>query len=96
MDKQTVHKVASLAKIALNEEETEKLVPQLSGIIGWIEQLAEVNTENVEPLASVVEIPLQLRPDEQNDGGYADKVLKNAPEETQGFFVVPKIVEQEE
>lgn len=93
MDKQTVLKVARLARIETSEEEAEKLVPQLNNIIGWIEQLGEVDTDNVEPLANVANIDLPLRKDEVNDGACADKVLANAPEETQGFFVVPKVVE---
>ncbi len=93
MDKQTVLKVARLARIETSDAEAEKLVPQLSNIIGWIEQLGEVDTENVAPLANVVNIELPLRKDEVTDGDCADKVLANAPEDTQGFFVVPKVVE---
>ncbi len=95
MDKQTVMKVARLARIETTEEEAEKLVPQLGNIIGWIEQLSDVNTDNVEPLANVGDITLPLREDQVSDGDCAEKVLANAPEETQGFFVVPKVVEQE-
>ncbi len=93
MDKETVKKVASLAKIKMDDEELENIAPQLSGIIKWVEQLAQVNTDNVEPLSSVVDIPLPLREDIVNDGNYVDKILSNAPEETQGYFVVNKIVE---
>lgn len=93
MDIQDVLKVARLARIETTDAQAEKLVPQLNNIIGWIEQLAEVDTDNVEPLANVVNIELCLRKDEINDGDCADKVLANAPEETQGFFVVPKVVE---
>lgn len=95
MDKQTVMKVARLARIETSEEEAEKLVPQLSNIIGWIEQLSEVDTDNVAPLANVGDIELPLREDKISDGDCVEKVLANAPEETQGFFVVPKVVEQE-
>ncbi len=93
MDKQTVAKVARLARIEMSDAELEKMAPQLSNIIGWIEQLSEVDTDDVEPLANVVNIDLALRTDEVTDGACADKVLANAPEETQGFFVVPKVVE---
>ena len=96
MDKETVRKVATLARIEMNEEELERLAPQLSHILSWVEQLGEVNTDNVAPLPSPVDIPLKLRTDEVTDGACPDKVLANAPEETQGFFVVPKVVEQEE
>ncbi|MCL4677672.1 MAG: Asp-tRNA(Asn)/Glu-tRNA(Gln) amidotransferase subunit GatC [Alphaproteobacteria bacterium] len=93
LDKATVKKVAGLARLAMNDEQLDRMAPQVSGIINWIEQLAEVNTDNVEPLSSVVDITLPLRKDEVNDGGYVEKVLANAPEATQGYFVVPKIVE---
>lgn len=95
MDKDTVAKVARLASIEMNDDELEKLAPQLSNILGWIEQLSEVDTDNVEPLANVVDIELALRKDEITDGDVRDKVLANAPEDTQGFFVVPKVVDQE-
>ena len=96
LDKETVKKVAKLAHLEMKDDELEKLVPQLNGIIDWGEQLSEVDTDNVEPLASVTDIDLPLRKDEVNDGQCADKVLGNAPEETMGFFVVPKVVETEE
>tara|TARA_R110001592_G_scaffold16881_10_gene71659 strand:+ start:21039 stop:21326 length:288 start_codon:yes stop_codon:yes gene_type:complete len=93
LDKETVRKVASLARIRMNDEELERMAPQLSKIIGFIEQLGEVDTDNVEPLANVVDITLPLREDAVTDGDCVEKVLKNAPEETQGYFVVPKVVE---
>ncbi len=95
LDEQTVRKVARLANIEIQDGDVERIGTQLSGIIQWVEQLGEVDTDNVEPLANVVNIDLHLRKDEVTDGDCADKVLANAPEETQGFFVVPKIVEQE-
>ncbi len=93
LDKKAVQKVASLARIRMNDDELKQMAPQLSKIIGFVEQLAEVNTDNVEPLASVVDITLPLREDIVNDGDCIDKILKNAPEQTQGYFVVPKVVE---
>lgn len=93
MDKQTVKKVARLARIRLNDEQVEKLVQPLSNIMGFVEQLGEVDTDNVEPQASVVDITLPLREDVANDGDCPEKVLANAPEQTQEFFVVPKVVE---
>lgn len=96
LDEKTVRKVARLANIEINDNDIERIGGELSGILEWVEQLSEVNTDNVEPLANVVNIDLALRKDEVTDGNCADKVLANAPEETQGFFVVPKIVEQEE
>lgn len=93
LDKETVAKVARLARIRMTDEELERMAPQLSNIIGFVEQLSEIDTDNVEPLANVVDITLALREDEVNDGGKPDKVLANAPEQAQGYFVVPKVVE---
>lgn len=93
MDKETVAKVASLARLELTEEELEKYVPQLGNIISFVEQLAEVDTDGVEPLPSPVDIPLRLRADEITDGACAEKVLANAPEELEDYYVVQKIVE---
>ena len=93
LDKKTVKKVSTLAHIEMTDEDLEKMAPKLENIITWVEQLEEVNTENVEPLSSVANIDLPLRKDEVNDGQCVDKVLKNAPETTQGYFVVSKIVE---
>ncbi|MEM6812313.1 MAG: Asp-tRNA(Asn)/Glu-tRNA(Gln) amidotransferase subunit GatC [Pseudomonadota bacterium] len=93
LSKQDIAKVASLARIEMQDDELEKYAPQLSNIIGWVEQLSEVDTDNVEPLASVVDIKLSLRQDEVTDGGYPKEILANAPEELEGFFVVPKVVE---
>ncbi|MBL4804239.1 MAG: Asp-tRNA(Asn)/Glu-tRNA(Gln) amidotransferase subunit GatC [Alphaproteobacteria bacterium] len=95
LDEQTVRKVARLANIEIADSDVDRIGTQLSGILQWVEQLGEVDTDNVEPLANVVNIDLHLREDEVTDGDCADKVLANAPEETQGFFVVPKVVEQE-
>ena len=88
-----VKKVARLARLEMSDEQCTIYQPQLNKILGFIEQLAEVNTDNVEPLASVVDIPLELRADVVNDGGGVDKVLANAPETASGFYVVPKVVE---
>jgi aspartyl-tRNA(Asn)/glutamyl-tRNA(Gln) amidotransferase subunit C len=93
LDKKTVAKVASLARLKVSDDDLEKYGPQLSNIIQFVEQLAEVDTENVEPLASVVDITLRLREDEVTDGGMQKEVLANAPETLEGFFVVPKVVE---
>ena len=93
IDKQTVLKVANLNCLAIDDATAEKMVPELNNIMGFIEQLSEVDTEGVEPLANVVDIPLTLRKDEVSDGDCRDKVLANAPESMQGFYVVPKVVE---
>jgi aspartyl-tRNA(Asn)/glutamyl-tRNA(Gln) amidotransferase subunit C len=93
LDKETVKKVARLARIEMSDQELDVYGPQLNNIIGFIEQLAEVDTDNVEPLPSPVNIALHLREDVVNDGNITDSVLKNAPEEMEDFFVVPKVVE---
>lgn len=88
-----VAKAARLARLALSDEELKAYTPKLAGIMKWIEQLGEVNTDNVEPLANVVDIQLSLREDEVTDGNNPDAVLANAPETASGFYVVPKVVE---
>ena len=93
IDAATVRKVARLARIAEPEERLESLASELNGIIAWIEQLAEVDTDGIEPMTSAVAITAPLREDVVNDGGDAAKVLFNAPKSADGFFVVPKVVE---
>lgn len=96
LDKEQVAHIARLARIRVTDEELEGYAPQLNNIISWVEQLNEVDTENVEPLANVVDIALNLRRDDITDGNIQKDVLSNAPEELEGFYVVPKIVEQGE
>lgn len=93
MDKDATRKVARLSHLEMDEEKLDLMGPQLNGILKWVEQLEEVDTETVEPLANVANIELKLRKDEVNDGGDPDKVLANAAEKVQGFYVVPKVVE---
>lgn len=93
IDKNTVKKVAGLARLRLTEAEMEKYAGQLNNIMGFVEQLNEVNTDNVAPLPSPVDMPLPLRRDAVTDGGDAGAVLANAPETMEGFYVVPKVVE---
>ncbi|WP_304169784.1 Asp-tRNA(Asn)/Glu-tRNA(Gln) amidotransferase subunit GatC [Phenylobacterium aquaticum] len=93
IDAATVRKVARLARIAEPEEKLESLAQELSGIMAWIEQLAEVDTDGVEPMTSAVAVALPLREDVVTEGGDAAKVLSNAPKSIGGFFVVPKVVE---
>ena len=93
MDKDTVKKVAKLARLDVTEEDLDYYAPQLQNIMKWFEELREVDTEGVEPLASVSEINARLREDVINDGDIQDRVLSNAPENLEGFFVVPKVVE---
>ncbi len=93
IDKATVAKIARLARIHVAEEKREALASELSNILGWVEQLGEVDTENVAPMTSVVEVRLPERDDVITDGDCRDDVLANAPETDAGFFVVPKVVE---
>lgn len=91
--KEDIVKIARLARIHLTEDEVQKRTDNINGILQWIEQLNEVDTDGVEPLRDIVGTELALRTDEVTDGGYVEKILANAPEDTQGFFVVPKVVE---
>lgn len=93
IDAATVRKVAKLARIAEPEERLEPLAKELSGILDWIEQLNEVDTDGVEPMTSVVHQGLPMREDVVTDGGDPAKVLANAPKAAKDFFVVPKVVE---
>jgi aspartyl-tRNA(Asn)/glutamyl-tRNA(Gln) amidotransferase subunit C len=93
VDASTVRKIAQLARIAATPEEVEAMVPELNNILGWIEQLSEVDTEGVAPLAAVIPNHLRLRDDVVTDGGRRDEVLKNAPQAEHGFFAVPKVIE---
>lgn len=93
MDKNTVFKIARLARLRITDEEADIFAGKLGHIIGWVEQLEEVETEGIKPLANVVDIPPRMRADAVNDGGIQKDILANAPEEQQGYFVVPKIVE---
>jgi len=88
-----VRHIAKLARIAMSDAELERLVPELNNILGWVEQLGEVDTDGVEPLATVVDQKLRLRDDVVNDGNIRDAILANAPEAQHGFFAVPKVIE---
>ena len=91
--KDDVRKVARLSRIAVPEARLETLAEELTGIMGWIEQLNEVDIEGVEPMTSVVAAQLPMREDEVTDGNIPEQVLANAPKSEEGFFVVPKAVE---
>lgn len=93
MDKATVKKVATLARLAITDAEQDKFAVQLSGILKWIEQMNEVDTSKVEPLTNVVNIDARLREDAVTDGNIQADILANAPETLEGFFVVPKVME---
>jgi aspartyl-tRNA(Asn)/glutamyl-tRNA(Gln) amidotransferase subunit C len=88
-----VRHVAKLARIAMSDVEVEALVPEFNNILGWVEQLAEVDTDGIEPLTAVIDNKLRLRDDVVNDGDVRDDILKNAPDAQHGFFAVPKVIE---
>ena len=93
IDAATVRKVARLARIAEPEEKLEPLARELSGIMAWIEQLNEVDTDGVEPMTSAVHMPAPMREDVVTEGGDPELVLSNSPKRAGSFFVVPKVVE---
>ena len=88
-----VRHIAKLARIAMSDEEIERLAPELNNILGWIEQLGEVNTDGVEPLTAVIDQKLRFRDDVVTEGNIRDEILANAPEAQHGFFAVPKVIE---
>ncbi len=93
VDKETVQRVARLARIAVTDEQAEALREELNTILGFVEQLNEVDVTGVEPLTSVVETSMKMRDDVVTDGDIAEKVVANAPEGADHFFAVPKVVE---
>ena len=93
VDTATVRHIAKLARIAVSDAEAEALAPELNNILGWIEQLQEVDVSGVEPMTAVIPNTLRLREDVVTDGGVRDQVLKNAPVAEHGFFAVPKVIE---
>ena len=93
IDAATVRKVAKLAHIRESEDRLEGLAKELSGILQWIEQLGEVDTDGVEPMASAVALALPMREDVVTEGGNPADILANAPAVRGAFFVVPKVVE---
>ncbi|MGI8944322.1 MAG: Asp-tRNA(Asn)/Glu-tRNA(Gln) amidotransferase subunit GatC [Qipengyuania sp.] len=98
VDKATVAKIASLARINMSDAELERMVPELNQILDWVEQLGEVDVTGVEPMTAVIPNTLRLRADEvdadpQTGGGRREDVLANAPAAEHGFFGVPKVIE---
>ena len=92
LDAQTVAKIARLARIKLTDEQKTHYTSEISGILKWVEQLGEVNTDNVPQLTSVSAVKLPWREDKVTDGNQQEAILKNAPNE-HGCFVVPKVME---
>ena len=93
LDAATVRRIAKLARLRVEEPDIERLQGELNGILGWIEQLAEVDVEGVAPLTGGAQIALRLRPDVVTDGDMAEAVLANAPDRVGAFYTVPKVVE---
>jgi aspartyl-tRNA(Asn)/glutamyl-tRNA(Gln) amidotransferase subunit C len=93
VDTETVLRIANLARIAMSEEEAERLKPELNNILGWVEQLGEVDTSGVEPLAMVIANHTRMREDVVTDGDKRDEILANAPLAEHGFFAVPTVIE---
>jgi len=93
VDTETVRKIASLARIAVTDGEVEAMTGELNNILGWVEQLGEVDTDGVEPLATVIDQELRLREDVVTDGDCRDDIVRNAPDAQHGFFAVPKVIE---
>jgi|SRR5215469_12068068 len=93
VDDKTVRRIATLARIALAEEQVAPMAQELNGILSWVEQLGEIDVEGVPPMTSVVEQRLRMREDVVTEGNTAEALMKNAPEAADDFFVVPKVVE---
>jgi aspartyl-tRNA(Asn)/glutamyl-tRNA(Gln) amidotransferase subunit C len=93
IDRETARRVAHLARLRVADDQLDAIAGELSRILAFAEQLAEVDVTGVEPMTSVTPMKLRLRPDAVTDGGVRDKVLANAPQAREGFFVVPKVVE---
>jgi aspartyl-tRNA(Asn)/glutamyl-tRNA(Gln) amidotransferase subunit C len=93
VDKETVKRVARLARIAVSDEEAESLKGELNTILGFVEQLNEVDVTGVEPMTAVIPMSARMRDDVVTDGEIADKIVANAPARADAFFAVPKVVE---
>lgn len=93
VDINTVKRVAHLARIAVSEDDAARMSGELNAILGFVEQLNEVDVDGVEPMTSVTPMSMRLREDKVTDGGIADAVVANAPVTEENFFVVPKVVE---
>ncbi len=93
VDIDTVKRIARLARLAVTEEEAQGLQGELNTILGWVEQLGELDVEGVEPMTAVVQVAMKKRRDVVTDGDIAADVVANAPETEDHYFVVPKVVE---
>lgn len=93
VDTQTVKRVARLARIAVTDEDAERMTGELNAILGFVEQLNEVDVSGVEPMTSVTPMEMKKREDRVTDGNKADDIVANAPATDENFFLVPKVVE---
>ncbi len=93
VDRDTVRRIAMLARLSVPEDRLDALSGELNNILGWVEQLGEVDTEGVAPMAAVTPMTLRRRADSVTDGGIRQDVLANAPDPLADFFAVPKVVE---
>jgi aspartyl-tRNA(Asn)/glutamyl-tRNA(Gln) amidotransferase subunit C len=93
LDPTTIRRIATLARIRVEDDELEPLSRELNGILGWIEQLNEVDVDGVEPLTGGAQMAMKMRDDVVTDGGYPEQILSNAPDRNGPFFAVPKVVE---
>ena len=93
LDKSTLERVAYLARIKINNSEIDKMTEELNNIMKWIEELNEVDVSNVQPMTGVSNMNLREREDKVTDGGYQDKIVKNAPAKIDTSFTVPKVIE---
>ena len=93
LDTNTINKIAKLARIKLAEEEAEDLLKDMNSILDWVDQLNEVNTDSIEPLANISSSILPQRKDESRDENSSDEILQNSPDKLEGYFAVPKVVE---
>ena len=93
LDRDDVRKIAFLARIKIEDPELEPLADELNSIIGWVEQLGEVNTDGIQPMTSVAEMLTPQRPDQVTDGNVTEKVLANAPDRVKNFYAVPKVLD---
>ncbi len=93
VDAETVRRIAHLARISVAEDEVEHLKGELNAMLAFVEQLAQVDVSGIEPMTSVMPMPMQKRKDEVTDGGIVGDIVKNAPETDDNFFLVPKVIE---
>ena len=93
IDKNTINKIARLSRIKLDDKESEDYIKDLNLILDWVEQLNEVDTDKIEPLANISSSSLPKRKDQAEDINSSDEILQNSPDKLEGYFAVPKVVE---